>query len=309
MALNISNMIDSDYMAQNRESLAFRALTSGKTMGIIKMIPNVKNKVSLNLLSDSISVGAATCGRVAAGTTYLAQRELEVFRKQLKEDLCPETLMTTYMAESMRSAKELPFTEMLADMKTNRIASWNEKAIWDGDGSSMPGLLEQLADDENIVDASNEVASAVGAIAKVQAMIDSATSELLMHDNKVIFCSFAFFNSYASALRAANVYMLANSEYKDGGYEMIIPGTDIKLVATAGLDSLANHTVGDGEALVFTYADNLVYGSDLLDTEDFMDIWYSRDNDVVMLTAKWAIGTSYYFAEDAVIGYTLTSLS
>ena len=140
-------------------------------------------------------------------------------------------------------------------------------------------------------------------------MIAAATSELLSKPNKVLFCSFAFFNAYANELRAANNYMLANSDYKNGGYEMVIPGTDIKLIATVGLDSLTNHTIGDGAALVFTYADNLVYGADLIDTDGLIDIFYSRDNDEVRAHAEWKIGTSYYFPQDAVIGYTLTSLS
>lgn len=310
MALNISKMLDTDYLAQNREELIFRALSEGKTMKTIKLIPNVKNKVSLNLMEDGISVADAACGWSASGTTYLAQRALTVYPKQVKESLCPKTLETTYMAEYMRSGnKELPFTEMLANMKVNAIASWNEKAIWDGDGSDMPGLLSQLAADNDINDASDAVAAASGYIAKVQAMIDAATPELLAKGNKVMFCSYAFFNGYAAALRAANNYMLANTDFANNGYDMLIPGTDIRLIATVGLDNLTNHTVGDGSALVFTYADNLVYGADMIDTDGLIDIFYSRDNDEVRVHAEWKIGTSYYFPQDCVIGYTLASLS
>ena len=160
MAFNITKMLDTDYLAQNREDLIFRALSEGKTLQTIKMIPNVKNRVSLNLMEDASTVADAACGWSAAGTTYMGQRELAVVSKQIKEALCPKTLETTYMAEYMRSNKELPFTEMLANMKVNTIANWNEKAVWDGDGSYMDGLLEQLASDNDIVDASDAVAAA-----------------------------------------------------------------------------------------------------------------------------------------------------
>ena len=133
-----------------------------------------------------------------------------------------------------------------------------------------------------------------------------------MHTDKILYTSYAMFNAYASELRAANLYIQANTDYNNGGlanYELIIPGTDIKMVAIAGMDNLSTPLSTGYEVnsvkqpMVLTYKDNIVIGTDMLNDEETLDMWYSRDNDEVRVNVQYKLGWNFYFGEHIVKGY------
>ena len=305
MAFDVTKMIDTDYMNETREKLIAKMVLEGITMSEIKVIPGIKNSIALNLVDNTITVQDGTCGWNAAGTMSLGQKKLAVSPKKVNDSLCPKDLEKLYLGEFMRSNKELPFTEIFSDTYVNRVKRYNEQVLWDGDADDIDGFVKLVGDSTAVVDASVAVAAATTAMGKVNAMIAAAPSELLEAENKIIFCSYGFYNQYATELRAANVFMLANTDYKNGNYQMYIPGTDIRLIATVGLDNLTNNTVDTGSLLIFTFGDNLVAGTDMLDDEEMFDIWYSRDNDEVRVNIQWKLGTQTYFDDRIVRGYTL----
>lgn len=304
MAFNLNNMLDTNYLDQLKETLVPRLLTEGITLDIIDIIPGVKNRVSLNLVKNNITVVDANCGFSPAGDVQLIQKALDVLPKAVNDTLCPKDLEVTYLGQYMKNNKQIPFIEIIADTYVNRVNRWNEQFIWDGDGT-YAGLIEQIANDPLVIDASAEVASAANPVEKLNALLSKASPEIKTHSNKVVFCSFAFYDAYMNYLRSQNVYMYANSEFKNGGYVTTIPGTDIQLISTVALDSLVNNTIATGEALVYTYADNLVAGTDMMDDEEKFDIFYSRDNDEVRVNIQWKIGVATRFGEDIVRGYAL----
>ena len=305
MAFNLNDMLDTNYMDQLRLKLIPRLVTEGVTMNVIEVIPNVKNKVTLNLVKNNITVIDANCGFTPAGDVQLIQRALEVLPKAINDTLCPKEIEKTYMGQYMRNNMEVPFADIIAETYVNKVNRWVEEFIWDGDGS-YAGLIEQLFNDSAVINASAEVAAATDPIAKLNALLTKGTPEIKTHANKVVFCSFAFYDAYMNALRANNVYMYANTEFKNGGYVTTIPGTDITLMSTVGLDYLTNNTITTGEPLVFTYAENLVAGTDMMEDGDaYFDMWYSRDNDEVRVNVQFKIGTTFRFGEDVVIGYAL----
>lgn len=304
MAFNLNNMLDTNYLDQLKETLVPRLLTEGITLDIIDIIPGVKNRVSLNLVKNNITVVDANCGFSPAGDVQLIQKALDVLPKAVNDTLCPKDLEVTYLGQYMKNNKQIPFIEIIADTYVNRVNRWNEQFLWDGDGT-YAGLIEQIANDPLVIDASAEVASAANPVEKINALLSKASPEIKTHSNKVVFCSFAFYDAYMNYLRSQNVYMYANSEFKNGGYVTTIPGTDIQLISTVALDSLVNNTIATGEALVYTYADNLVAGTDMMDDEEKFDIFYSRDNDEVRVNIQWKIGVATRFGEDIVRGYAL----
>lgn len=305
MAFNLNDMLDTNYMDQLRERLIPRLVSEGITMNVIDIIPNVKNKITLNLVKNNITVIDAACGFTPAGDVQLIQRPLEVLPKAVNDTLCPKDLEKTYMGTYMRNNMEIPMADIIAETYVNKVNRWVEDFIWDGDGV-YAGLVEQLFNDNAVIKASTEVAAAATPIEKINALIAKGTPEIKTHENKVIFCSFAFYDAYMNDLRSKNVYMYANSEFRNGGYVTTIPGTDIQLMSTVALDYLTNNTIATGEPLVFTYAENLVAGTDMMEDGDaYFDMWYSRDNDEIRVNIQFKIGATFRFGEDVVIGYAL----
>lgn len=301
---NRTGMIDTDYIDQIRDGLIPKLVTEGITTSIVDLIPGVKNSMTLNGLDNVITVQDAECGFNPAGDVQLIQKELRVYPKAVNDKLCPKDLETTYLGTFMRNNKELPFSQIIADSYVNKANLWNEMFIWDGDGT-VDGLVKEIADDANVVDASSEVDSATGYIKKLEALLAEAPTEVLMSNEGVVFCTFKFFMGYMNELRSANNYMLANTEYPNGGYVATIPGTNIRLVATVGLSKLQNSTVDDGELLIYTNAKNIAVGTDMLNDEEMFDMWYSRDNDEYRVNIQWKIGATYRYSDYIVKGYTL----
>lgn len=304
IGFNFTGMIDTDYLDQVRDLLVPKLVTEGITTKIVELIPGVKNSMSLNLVNNNITVQDAACGFNPAGDVQMIQRELRVYPKAVNDTLCQKELEQTYLGMFMKSNKELPFTQIFADSYINRVNHWNEHFIWDGDGV-VDGLVKTIGTTDGVVNAASAVASASGYVAKLNALMTAAPTEVKTSDSGVVFCDFNFFDGYMNELRAANLYISANQEYANGGYMITIPGTNRKLVATEGLTNMTNNTVSTGSMLIYTMAENIVVGTDMMSDEDRFDMWYSRDFDEWRVNIQWKIGTQIRFPEYVVKGYTL----
>lgn len=299
-----------------KERLLAKMVFEGRTAELVKVIPGVKRAITLNLLANSAEPTAATCGWTPNPSNKyvgLDQKELEVIALEVKDAICPKDFEQLYLGMYMRNNKEVPFEELIADSYVNKVKNYDEKLVWDGDTNGHKGLLTLINADTNVIDASTDVSGASTAIDAVNALLASATPDILMHENKVVFTSYAFYNAYASELRAANHYVQPNYMNGEGAnYEMYIPGTDIRLIAIAGMDNLVNTTIATGysvngakQPIVLTYADNIVLGTDMLNDEEMFDMWYSRDNDEVRVNIQYKLGWNFYFGDHIVKGYKL----
>lgn len=298
-----------------KEKLLAKMVFEGRTAELVKVIPGVKRAITLNLLANTAVPTTATCGWTPDPSKQyvnLDQKELAVLPLEVKDAICPKDFEQLYLGMYMRNNKEVPFEELIADSYVNKVKNYNEKLIWDGDGTNK-GLLELINLDANVIDATSDVAGASTAIEAVNALIANATPDILMHSDKVLLTSYAFYNAYASELRAANLYIQPNYQNGEGAnYEMYIPGTDIRLIAIAGMDNLVNSTIAAGYAvngvkqpMILTYADNIVLGTDMLNDEEMFDMWYSRDNDEVRVNIQYKLGWNFYFSDHIVRGYKI----
>lgn len=297
-----------------REKLLAKMVFEGRTAEIVKVIPGVKRAITLNLLANTAAPTTATCGWTPNPSNKyvnLDQKVLEVCPLEIKDAICPKDFEQLYLGMYMKNNKEVPFEELIAESYINKAKNANEKMIWDK-GGCTDGLLAMIGTDANVIDASTDVASASTAIEAVNALIANANPDILMHSDKVVFTSYAMYNAYASELRATNLYIQPNYQNGEGAnYEMYIPGTDIRLIAIAGMDNLSM-TLGSGYAvngvaqpMILTYADNIVLGTDMLNDEEMFDMWYSRDNDEVRVNIQYKLGWNFYFGEHIVKGYEL----
>ena len=299
-----------------RERLLAKMVFEGRTAELVKVIPGVKRAITLNLLANSAEPTTATCGWTPNPSNKyvgLDQKELAVLPLEVKDAICPKEFEQLYLGMYMRNNKEVPFEELIADSYVNKVKNYNEKLIWDGDGANS-GLLTLINGGTGVIDASAAVSTPGNtAIDAVNAMVAAATPDILMHSDKVLLTSYAFYNAYASELRAQNLYMQPNYQNGEGAnYEMYIPGTDIRLIAIAGMDNLVNSTLAAGYAvngvlqpMVLTYADNIVLGTDMLNDEEMFDMWYSRDNDEVRVNIQYKLGWNFYFGDHIVKGYKI----
>lgn len=313
---NIGSGQNTTFTDELREKLLAKLVFEGRTAEIVKVIPGVKRAITLNLLANNAKPTTATCGWTPdPSNKYVAldQKELTVCPLEIKDAICPKDFEQLYLGMYMKNNKEVPFEELIAESYINKAKNANEKMIWD-EGGCNPGLLTMIDDaTANAIDASSEVSSAPDAVEAVNALIAKANPDILMHTDKVVLTSYAMYNAYASKLRSLNLYIQPNYQNGEGAnYEMYIPGTDIRLIAIAGMDNLTGTTIATGYAvngakqpMILTYADNIVLGTDMLNDEEMLDLFYSRDNDEVRINIQYKLGWNFYFGDHIVKGYKL----
>lgn len=298
---NGAKVFDTDYLDQMKEELLGKIVLEGKTIDWAYLIPGVKNRISLNGIGDIAEVADAKCGWETTDGIELTQKELIVYPKEIKNDICPKDLEKTYLGMYMKSNKEVPFVGVIADQYVKVAKKAVEKLIWQGDGNNMAGIYNEAGNDANVV---NAALTSPTHIDQVNAMIAACPAEVLERTDGVLVMGYADFMAYVQELQAvANMTVSFNDPSNMSFY---IPGTNILCRATAGLDGLVSGTdYSKGLPMILTYEENIVVGTDMMDDEEVFDIWYSRDNDEVRVNVQFKIGSTYRWSEFVVRGYEL----
>ena len=56
--------------------------------------------------------------------------------------------------------------------------------------------------------------------------------------------------------------------------------------------------------VVGTFAKNMYYGCDLENAAEDIKVWYSDDDDLIKVAAKWNMGVQFAFPAEVVLGAT-----
>lgn len=303
---NLNGFQDTDFVNQLHE-MTGEFFAEGRTIDIIENQPNNKNKDSLNMFSNNITVQSGEgCGFNPDGDVALIQKYVEVVPLKVNDKVCYKDLEKTYLAMYMKNM-EIPFERQLAESYIGKVRRYNEIFLWDG-SATYDGLVKQIADSSTTISAATEVAAATTKIAKVNAMINKATADILESDDVRIFCTTSFYMGYIQELIAANLYIMPQV-YNMGDkmkMELLIPSTNIILTPVLGLDHLTNTTIATGEPLILTYSKNLVASYDGLgDSERFEMVINPFDGNSLYVTMEWKIGSAFKWDDKIVKGYTV----
>lgn len=284
----------------------------GRTISIIDILPNNKNKESLNMFTNDITVqDNVACSFNPDGAVNLIQKFVEVVPKTVQDRVCYKDLEKTYLAMMMKDT-EIPFEKQLAESYVNKVRRYIEIFLWNGD-ENYDGLAEQISKDTDVIDASAEVEAASTAMNKVKAMIGKMTADILESDDIRLFCTTTFYVQYVQELIDANKYFMPN-EYNTGDpmeQEILIPGTRVRLTPVLGLDHTNNITVDDGELLILTYAKNLVASFDGVsgETERFSMLVNPYNANSLDVNIEFKIGSAFKWGDKIIKGYTTVSAS
>jgi hypothetical protein len=308
MSLNVNGL--TAYVDENKMALIKKAVLGGRTLRFINVQPDIKSSATINILNSDLVAQAGACGWSEDGETILTQQTLSVCPLKVNEAICLDTLEQYYTQKMMRPGsynEDIPFEEIFASEKADKINALIDDLIWKGNTSltGQTGLCDgfiKLADvtfSGSVVDGNVGSVTAVTAaniITIVDGMSSVVPTNILGMDDLHLFVGYDFYRTYALALRNANLFHYTGAENQGEDYSQMIPGTNIRIVAVRGLN-------GTNKAFLSS-ASNLYFGTDLLsDSEDFQ-IFYSADFDEVRFRAKWKQGVQFAFP-DYVVYFSL----
>ena len=306
MAFSVTGL--TNYTNEVSTELVVRSLFGGKTAATLQAAGQVqigvKSAQALNILSSDLFLQTDSCGYNPSGTTSFTQRVITVGNIKVEETLCPQTLEAKWLQTQIApgSPTSVPFEEQIGQEKASRISKLLEIAMWQGDTatSNTNPNTNRFDGFNKIIDAAsastvsgNTSAATAITVANVEDLIDNmynaAPADIADADDLVLFVGIDTFKKYTTALRASNLFhYAADSE----GMEIMIPATNVKMIAVGGLTGT--------NRMFLSRLSNLFVGTDLANAEEELKFWYSEDNDEVRFRASFKYGVQIAFPDQLV---------
>ena len=300
--MSINKSAITGYVDANEKQLIGKTLIGGKTAGLLNLMTGVKGSSYLNLLNADPTLQAGGCGWDESGVNTVSRRKIETGQIKVNVSFCDKDLIGTSLQHDVKVAvgqKTLPFEEEFIEQNLKAIQKKLEEAIWRGDTAEGVGHLKRfdgfikILDGASTVDAGTTLDILADAKGAIDAVVQALPNEIMDRADKVIFVGYDVYRAYIAQLQAANLFHYTAE--LAGSMEIVIPGTDIKLIGVHGLT---------GQKKIYgTYLENLYLGVDLeSDAEKFM-FWYSEDNSEFRLKVEFNAGVQVAFT-DMVAVYT-----
>lgn len=287
------------YVEQNQAPLLRKMVLGGKTINRIGKQLGIKTSAALNYLETAPTFQEGKgCGFTPQGSATLSQRTITTGMIKVNMTICPDTLLGKYaehLVEIGAGKEKLPFEQEVAESIVNNIDTKMEKAIWQGDTASLDadlqhfdGLLKIIGAEDNAVKVTVSGTSAYDAIKAIVKKIPANT----LKKGAEIYVAPDMFLNFMLELVEKNYFHYSAGE---GAMpeEFPFPATNIKVVSTEGL-------AGSGK-MVAAYPQELFFGTDLMDNKEELKIWFSDDDDLFKMKAKWNAGTQVAFPDEVVL--------
>jgi hypothetical protein len=306
MAFNVSAL--NNYTNEQSTELVVKSLFGGKTAAVLQAAGQVqvgvKSAEALNILASDVFFAADGCGYTASGNTTFTQRVITVGKIKVEETLCPKTLEAKWMQTQIApgSPEAVPFEEQIGSEKASRIAKLLEIAMWQGDTATsntnpntnkFDGFTKLIdAASASTISGNTSTATAI-TVANIEGLVDDMynviPADIAEAEDLVLWVGIDTFKKYTTALRKSNLFhYAADSE----GMEILIPATNVKMIAVGGLTGT--------NRMFLARLSNLFVGTDLANEEEEYRFWYSQDNDEVRFRATMKYGVQFAFPDQIV---------
>ena len=284
MAFNLSNL--NAYVEENKLPLIAESVLKGNSISKFSLMTGVKGSAALNIISTNPALQDGDCSFSPEGDTVFSQRVVNTKQYKVNMEWCEKDLLAYYTQYAVRAGlatDSIAFEEYFVKQIIDNVKFQLEEEVWQG--NKMEGLLSIL-DKEGLKVTLNDAASAYE---KVKAVYMAIPEEVL--DKAVVMCGMETFRQYTMELAEKNLYHYsANND----GLEIIIPATNTKLIAVAGLNGT--------DRIVAGALDNFYFATDMLSDTETFDIWYSKDNRTYRLAIEFNAGVQVAFPSEVVFG-------
>lgn len=287
------------YVEQRRLPLVKEAVLKAKSASIFNLQTDIKTSAALNLLNTNVEFGdGLACGWNEAGEQILSQRILNTGNIKVNMSYCDKAMLkywTQYQVRVAAGQKTLPFEEDFVSAVVNDVKAKIETAIWQGDTASstnnlkyFDGMLKILSEAAGV----NKITFADGASVKsiVANTLAAIPAAVYQKSDVAIMMGTDMYRTYVNELVAENLFHYNPGTPID---EVIIPGTNVKVIGLAGLDNTDKVVAGS--------LSNFFYGCDMMNDEEKFELWYSQDFREYRLAIEFNAGVQVAFPDEVVV--------
>lgn len=289
------------YVDEQRESLIVRAVTEATTLQYITIQEGIKGSEELKLMDDSIVYQTGDCTMTASGDTVFTDRAIAVETLGYMKSFCNKDLAGFWTQLGLRPGamaedQTLPFEQQIIDYLLRLHARELDSLIWKGNKTTgtgnlafMNGYREFLTTANGCVDLNTSAVatlSASNAYDVFYEAFENTPANIAEQTDFLSFCGRESFNFLIKNLVDLNFFHYSPAQIATLS-EVIVPGTNMRVIKTNGLNGLDNIYTGR--------ASEFVFGTDLRSDFDNFELWYSQDDDLLYIRSKFRAGVQVPF--------------
>ena len=291
------------YVDEQREDLITRSVTEAKTLRYITIQEGIKGSEEIKLLDDTLTYQAGDCEMTPAGDTIFTDRAIAVetlgyMKRFCQKDLAGFWTQLALTPGASAEDKNLPFEAQITNYLLSLHALELDKLIWKGNKATGTGNLQWMNGYRQFLKTAN---GCVNLNTSAVASIDASNAYDVFYEcftntpeavaesaDFVCFAGRENFNYLMKNLVDLNFFHYSPAQIATME-EIIVPGTDMRVVRVPGLNTLDNIYTGK--------ASHFVFGTDLSSDFDNYDLWYSQDDDVIYIRSKFRAGVQVPFLD------------
>lgn len=278
------------YVDENRFELISKSVFGGRTASIINYNTGVKGTATLNILETEVALqDGATCGFTAQGTQEITQRPLVTYPYKVNMEYCEKNFLNTfaqYLVKVNAVDNALPYEEKFIADVIKSVNNKIETMLWKGDEKDSFGILPILEAEENVIKVSGAKSDVFGAL---QSTLLALPTSAIAEDTR-FFVGDDTFMKLVTELVNKNLYHYSG---ENSNYEIVLPGTSIRVTAVNGLNGTNKIVAGK--------ASNFYMGVDMEGDQERFDFWFSQDDRTFKLAIEFNLGTQIAFPDEVVV--------
>ena len=285
MAVNMSSL--TAYVDENKLDLIRKSALGARTLNYVNLQTGVVGPTAVNLLDTTVEFGdGGACGWTEKGTSTISQRIITPALLKVNMSFCDKKMakyFSKYEVTMAAGRATLPFEQMFVEDIVAKTNTKLDTILWNGieiEGTKYKGYIDILTDAE--IEKTAKGATVYESVKNVYEAID-----VNILDTAMIFVGMDTFRSLTLELTKENLYHY--NPTVDAAMELILPGTNTKVVGVPGLNGKNVIIAGNPE--------HMFYGTDMTGDEETFKFWYSDDNQEFRLNINFAAGVQFAFPD------------
>lgn len=316
MALDLSSL--TAYVEEKTDGILSTAILSPNFTKYVTTWENVKSSIALPNLESTVPFQAgASCNTVTtSGTTTVTQTVLATSPIEFAETICLND-MEAYFTQKYLPKGASPDSSTILDeiirRKMAKVALQIEQMIFQGKTTytnstilkQINGLISKVDTAGTAIAATSSTYNLTNARTIVEEIIFQKIPSAILDQAPVVAMGQDNFRILLQKLWVDNLYHFIPSGNEVNGYELTYPGTNVKVVGLAGLnsdtpvDTGALPTAVKNRILVFS-KQNVNYGVDLASDSTSTDVWYEKKDRKIYIAGRFRAGVVGRFYEEMV---------
>lgn len=298
------------YTLEESQDIAVRSVHMGDTASFVTIQEAVRGDNKIKKFDSTITYQDAACTPSASGDDSFGERLLNPVKLSIVKDFCNNDIAGFYPQLNLpqgaaNEMRELPFQDLITNYILEKHSLAYDQMLWQSNKTTGSGNLAKINGFKQKIDGS---ASVINANSAGTSSITSSTAYTVlkniardlpfgiqMDGTGVIFCGLEVYNAMVDQLYSSNNFHVNMANPADRS--MTLPGTNVRVVAVAGLSS--NSTTGE-HGIYAGSTENFIIGTDLVGDLSNAEIMYDQFTDVIRMRIQFYVDVNYAYADQIV---------